>query len=110
MVWVGYSNYPTVSLIGADRDGPVIDYNWFGGPGHPVSGWRPITHEAGHYLGLPHPFDGTSCNHDDGISDTPNIDDATLNYVNLDCDDGFPAGPVSLFTGTHVCQLYGLCR
>ncbi|MEO1263156.1 MAG: M43 family zinc metalloprotease [Bacteroidota bacterium] len=92
---VGYSNYPTASLIGADRDGPVIDYNWFGGPGHAVSGWRAISHETGHYLGLPHPFNGTSCNADDGIDDTPNIDDATLSYVTLDCDSGFPTGPVS---------------
>ena len=92
---VGYSNYPTPSLIGADRDGPVIDYRWFGGPGHPVSGWRPITHETGHFLGLPHTFAGSSCNSDDGIADTPNAADATSEYVTLDCAAGYPTGPTS---------------
>lgn len=92
---VGYSNYPTQSLIGADRDGPVIDYHWFGGPGHPVSGWSPISHETGHFLGLSHTFDGSSCNTDDGIADTPNVDDATSAYVTLDCSGGYPTGPQS---------------
>ena len=92
---VGYSNYPTPSLIGADRDGPVIDYRWFGGPGHPVSGWRSISHEAGHFLGLPHTFEGASCNDDDGIDDTPNVDDATSAYATFDCNNDFPVGPVS---------------
>ncbi len=92
---VGFSNYPTPSAIGSDRDGPVIDYNWFGGPGHPVSAWRPITHEMGHFLGLPHPFDGSSCNDDDGIADTPNVDDPTRDYATLDCSSGFPVGPQS---------------
>ncbi len=92
---VGYSNYPIPSQIGTDRDGPVVDYNWFGGPGLGASGWRPISHETGHYLGLPHTFNGSSCNDDDGIADTPNVDDATSVYATLDCDDGFPAGPVS---------------
>ena len=90
---VGFSNYPIPSAIGADRDGPVIDYNWFGGPGHPVSAWRPISHEMGHFLGLPHPFDGNSCNQDDGISDTPNIDSPTRDHATLDCSNGFPNAP-----------------
>ena len=68
---------------------------WFGAPGHPVSGYRPISHEAGHYLGLPHPFNGTSCNDDDGIDDTPNVDDATSTYMTLNCNNEFPAGPSS---------------
>ena len=92
---VGFSNYPTPSQIGSDRDGPVIDYNWFGGPGHPVSAWRPISHEMGHFLGLPHPFAGSSCSEDDGIADTPNIDDPTSTYATLDCENGFPVGPQS---------------
>ncbi len=92
---VGYSNYPIPSQIGADRDGPVVDFNWFGALGFGASGWRPISHETGHYLGLPHTFNGSSCSDDDGIADTPNVDDATSSYVTIDCDDGFPAGPES---------------
>ncbi len=92
---VGYSNYPTVSQVGTDQDGCVIDYRWFGGPGFAVSGWATVTHEVGHYLGLPHPFQGNSCTSDDGISDTPNIAKATRDLITLDCENGYPTGPVS---------------
>lgn len=92
---VGYSNYPTPGQIGGPSDGPVIDYNWFGAPGFGASGYRPLTHEIGHFLGLPHTFNGSSCNSDDNISDTPNVDDATSEYMLLDCDDEYPTGPSS---------------
>lgn len=93
---VGYSNYPTPGLVGAPSDGPVIDYNWFGAPGFPASGYRPVTHELGHYFGLPHTFNGNSCSSDDNISDTPEIEEATRAYMqNLDCATGYPAGPNS---------------
>lgn len=92
---VGFANYPTPSLIGAPTDGIVIDYRWFGAPGFPASGYRPLTHEVGHYLGVLHPFHGNSCSSDDGIDDTPNIDKATREYVMLDCDSIYPPGPVS---------------
>jgi hypothetical protein len=92
---VGYSGYPTPFSIGSPTDGPVIDYRWFGAPGFDQSGYRAITHEIGHYLGLPHPFEGTSCNDDDGISDTPNVEEATLTLANLNCANSYPAGPVS---------------
>ncbi len=92
---VGFANYPTPSLIGSSQDGIVIDYRWFGAPGFGVSGWRALTHETGHYLGIPHPFNGNSCTADDGIADTPNINKATSEYANLDCSSGYPSGPVS---------------
>lgn len=92
---VGVANYPTPSQIGQERDGIVIDYRWFGAPGFANSGYRPLTHETGHFLGLPHTFDDFSCAADDGISDTPNIDDATSNYIDLNCTDGYPDGPQS---------------
>ena len=92
---VGFSNYPTPGLIGAQTDGVVIDYRWFGAPGYPVSGWRALTHEAGHYLGLPHTFNGNSCSNDDGIQDTPNIDKSTREYVTLNCSNNYPVGPMS---------------
>jgi hypothetical protein len=90
---VGYSNYPLPNLIGTPTDGIVIDYRWFGAPGFAASGYRPLTHESGHYLGLPHTFDGNSCNEDDGINDTPDIEKATSQYMTLDCENGYPVGP-----------------
>ena len=92
---VGFANYPTPSAVGSTTDGIVIDYRWFGAPGFAASGYRPLTHEVGHFLGLPHPFQGNSCTADDGIADTPNIDKATREYITLDCDSIYPAGPVS---------------
>lgn len=92
---VGYSNYPTLSQIGSDQDGVVIDYRWFGAPGYPASGYRSLTHETGHYLGLPHTFNGNSCSTDDGIADTPDIEKSTREYATLNCSNGYPSAPVS---------------
>jgi hypothetical protein len=74
---LGYAYLPTFGLVGSDVDGVVIDYRWFGAPSFSgVSGdCRALTHETGHYLGLPHTWGETSSSHvctdDDGISDTP---------------------------------------
>jgi hypothetical protein len=93
---VGFSNYPTISSVGNTADGVVIDYRWFGAPGFGVSGYRGLTHETGHYLGVRHPFHGNSCSTDDGITDTPEIEKATREYADLDCSGGnYAAPPVS---------------
>ncbi|MBK9012601.1 MAG: hypothetical protein IPM82_00085 [Saprospiraceae bacterium] len=92
---VGFSNYPIVGQIGGNSDGVVIDYRWFGAPGFTASGYRPLTHETGHYLGLPHPFNGSSCSLDDGIGDTPNVEISTRDLATLNCEDSYPNGPVS---------------
>ena len=86
----GYAYYP--SSAGSVRDGAVVDYRWFGGPGFGQSASGTLTHEAGHYLGLPHPFDGESCSADDGIADTPNIDHPS---PNVNCNNGWPTGDIS---------------
>ena len=92
---VGFANRPFSGTVGNTADAIVADYRWVGGPGFPVSGFRTITHEVGHYLGLPHPFNGESCNSDDGIADTPNMSDATLTVANLNCQNEYPSGPVT---------------
>jgi hypothetical protein len=66
----------------ADDDGIVFNNNG-----------RTLTHEMGHYLGLRHIWgDGffNGCNADDGISDTPNQDQASnynCNFANNTCTD-----------------------
>jgi len=62
------------------EDGIVIDYRAFGNMGaalenEPYNLGRTLTHEVGHYLGLQHlwgkSFDNSSCEGDDGLTDTP---------------------------------------
>jgi len=96
---VGYAFLPYFGTVGSASDGIVVDYNWFGGDGYTQSGTKTLTHEVGHYLGLFHTFDGYACDEDDGLSDTPNIDDATATInPTLTCGNAmnpYPTGPSS---------------
>jgi len=73
----GYAYYPwTVDPNNSGRDGIVILHNYTGsiGTGN-ASTSRALTHEVGHYLGLPHVWGstnnpGVACG-DDGVGDTP---------------------------------------
>lgn len=73
----GYAYYPwTVDTSGSYRDGIVILHSYVGsiGTGN-VATSRALTHEVGHYLGLPHVWGstnnpGVACG-DDGVGDTP---------------------------------------
>ncbi len=78
----GYSRYPSSvnSSFGATIDGIVVKHSYVGSIG--TSGQNSshtLTHEAGHWLDLPHlwgstndPEEEANCNSDDGVSDTPN--------------------------------------
>lgn len=90
---VGYSYYPVPGVYGDDIDGLVIDYHWLGGPGFGQSGFSTMTHEMGHYLGLYHPFNGNSCDFDDGLADTPNMGGPTNVSAVFSCANAFPTGP-----------------
>ncbi len=94
---VGYAYLPNNFTIGSNFDGTVVDWRWFGGPGFGQSGYKTLTHETGHYLGLPHTFNDEDCNGDDNIADTPNISAATANLIpSLSCsNNNFPTGPSS---------------
>lgn len=78
-VILGYANYPNPGQSYLN-DGIVIRHDVMGTIGSANSGFGPIyqgrtlTHEAGHYLDLPHTFNGNSCSAwNDGFFDTPAI-------------------------------------
>jgi PKD repeat protein len=91
----GYAYYPGIS---ASIDGVVMRHDYTGSFGTSSSSnytERSLTHEAGHWLDLPHtwgstntPGDPNNCNSDDGISDTPNtigVDDFSCNTSQVTC-------------------------
>jgi PKD repeat protein len=74
----GYSYYP--GTVGDGRDGIVVTHSYVGSIGTgSVGRSRTLTHEAGHWLNLAHPWGSSNepglssnCDMDDGIEDTPN--------------------------------------
>ncbi len=87
----GFAYLPSGYAVGQPRDGVVTDNNFVG------TGSSVITHEVGHYLGLPHTFSG-DCGSDDGLSDTPNQATPTSNAPGggPSCNGGgYPMGPSS---------------
>ncbi len=75
---LGYAQFPFFGggPFSASTDGIMINYRYFGQTGvvAPPDGVYRVTatHEAGHWLGLYHPFQGDSCDlENDGINETP---------------------------------------
>lgn len=75
----------------SSSDGIVIDPKYFGREGLATTSYphhlgRTLTHEVGHYLGLIHPWgaNGSNCEDDDEIDDTPPQEEGT---------DGCPTYP-----------------
>ncbi|MDX5442614.1 MAG: T9SS type A sorting domain-containing protein [Hymenobacteraceae bacterium] len=87
----GYSFRPCLSSSSAYREGVVVLYTQFGDTLTSRGNFaaRTLTHEVGHYLGLPHtwggsntPGLGSNCGIDDDITDTPN----TMGTANQSCN------------------------
>ena len=73
-VTTGYAYLPVGGIVGTGDDGLVLDFDYAFNPGS-----RTATHEAGHYLGLQHPWgDNGGCVDDDGFTDTPDTDGPTF--------------------------------
>ncbi|RSK33143.1 M43 family zinc metalloprotease [Hymenobacter metallilatus] len=99
-IWVsdnanGAGGYAYLPCPSATLDGIVVRNAQFGGVGRSCGSnfcRRTLTHEVGHYFGLPHTWGNSNsvglpsnCNIDDGIADTPNTSgsnqDCNLNYA-----------------------------
>ncbi|HBS85637.1 MAG: hypothetical protein A2W91_14260 [Bacteroidetes bacterium GWF2_38_335] len=92
----GYSYYPATvdNEWGMTRDGILLRHNYVGAIGtSSMSHARVLTHEAGHYLNLMHPWGNSNdpelsgnCEIDDEVEDTPNtIGHTTCNLNAVTC-------------------------
>lgn len=94
----GFAYYPwSVDTSNIQRDGIVILSTYVGsiGTGNPATA-RALTHEVGHYLGLPHVWGSTNSPNvacgDDGVGDTPVTEGWTICNLNTNdvCNPGQP--------------------
>ncbi|TFK24277.1 hypothetical protein FA15DRAFT_592727 [Coprinopsis marcescibilis] len=68
----GYAQFPWNYATNPDSDGVTMKYTVFPGNGHPTRSGKTLIHEAGHWLGLYHTFEGNSCfGNNDFVDDTP---------------------------------------
>ena len=126
----GYSRYESGAPL--SEEGIVIDFRYFGTMGTvsaPFDKGRTLTHEAGHWLGLAHPWGAEGCGDGDGIADTPwqespsfgcNLNketcgspDMVQNFMDLsddNCMNLFTAGQANLMRTTLLTQKAGLAR
>lgn len=83
---LGYASFPEVLTTLPERDGVVIDPDYFGISGHERYGHgRTATHEVGHWLGLRHTWGDGDCSVDDGVDDTPICDTTYFSRFNSGC-------------------------
>ena len=118
-VWIctsanGAGGYAYLPCSGGSVDGIVIRNAQFGSIGTSGGGnlaVRSMTHEIGHYFGLPHTWGGSNtpglpsnCGTDDGIADTPNTTGAQTgcNLAFAPCTDPQTGQPVLANTQNYM--------
>jgi PKD repeat protein len=93
---IGYATFPFNLSLSPNLDGIVIHSSFFGRDGDPLYKGRTTTHEAGHWLGLFHTFQGgcqgasanTCASQGDRVCDTPQAAAANFGCPSLNsCTD-----------------------
>ena len=105
----GYTNYPSNSSGTSMENSIWMRHDYVGSFGTSFTGRRTLSHEAGHWLNLPHTWGSTNepglasnCNSDDNVIDTPNTIGSTwCNQNDTAC------GP---FANTENYMNYASCR
>ncbi|MCO5267448.1 MAG: M43 family zinc metalloprotease [Brumimicrobium sp.] len=97
----GYTQYPNNYLGSSMSNGIHVIHNYVGGIGTSSStGIHTLSHEAGHWLDLPHAWGDSNepglagnCSTDDGITDTPLCKGATTCNLNMNSCVEPPSSP-----------------
>jgi PKD repeat protein len=105
----GYTNYPSNSSGTSMENAIWMRHDYVGSFGTSSPGRRTLSHEAGHWLNLPHTWGSTNdpglasnCNSDDNVIDTPNTIGSTwCNQNDTAC------GP---YANTENYMNYASCR
>ena len=105
----GYTNYPSNSFGNGMANSIWMRHDYVGSFGTSSPGRRTLSHEAGHWLNLPHTWGSTNdpglasnCNSDDNVADTPNTIGSTwCNQNDTAC------GP---YANTENYMNYASCR
>jgi len=99
-----YAYRPPAAHTMSGVDGVISNHRYVGsiGTGSQGESARTLTHETGHYLGLPHTWGGTNTPGCDGT--TTNSNDPCFGVNNCLSDDGISDTPLTIGVGNSSCN------